>query len=160
EEGLCEVLSASVVDAAGTLVLLPHGDREREVRKLRAAGRWLPADELLALRAGYPADPAQLPPVYAGGPAFAWFPLAGVTSPSRAELVALEAMSDDALRTRFATFEQQLAATTVTHLFAPFVRHRDAQVREAAANGIDLAAGDDGWQLAAALLADADEAVR
>jgi len=160
EEGPCEVLSASVVDAAGTLVLLPHADREREVRQLRAAGRWLPAEQLLAQREGYPDDPAQLPPMYAEATAFTWFLLADTTSPSRADLVALAQLPDDALRTRFAQFEQQLAATTVTHLFAPFVRHRGAQVREAAAAGIELAAGDDGWQLAAALLGDEASAVR
>jgi hypothetical protein len=161
EEGLCEVLSASPVDASGQLVLMPDTEREVALRKLRAEGRWLTAPALLALRDGYPSDPDQLAPMYAEATSFTWYLLADCAHPTRATLAALVARSPEQLAEQFAAWEAQLGSTSIARLLTPFASSADPNTRLAVANALGNSNHDDAWwSLAASLLADPDVNVR
>lgn len=161
EEGLCEVLSASPIDADGRLVPMPNGARERELRRLRAQGRWLDADTLLLQRDGYPDDPQLLPPMYAEGTSLCWLLLAERGAPTRALFAALAELPEHELRRHFAAWEGGLDATSVAQLLAPFAAHHDAHVRLAVADGAGTDIDDAAWwPVARALLADPEARVR
>lgn len=159
EEGLCEVLASAPIAADGRIVAMPYGPRERELLRLRAQSRWLTVDALLALRAGYPADTAQMPPMYAQSTSFAAFLLARERTVDRSVLVRLAAMDDTALRSQFAAWEQTLDLPLSARL-EPFAAAAEPAVRTVVTQNLGPPDGAAWWRIAARLLADAEPAVR
>jgi hypothetical protein len=161
EEGVCDVLAASPIGSDGALVLMPNGDREREVRKLRSEGRWLVAPVLLGLRDAYPSDKDLLRPMYAQSASLVFAMLSRRAALTRAALDELAAMTQAQLELEFAAWERALPDTPVAALFGALVRSPDPKVRCATAGELQTRTDDDAWWLAAeVLLADAEVDVR
>lgn len=161
EEGLCEVLSASILNDRGELVWMPHVERERLARRLRGRDIWLDGEQLLAFDDGYPDDPELAAALYAQGTSFTWFLLRRDPPADAAEIAALAAASPDDLLERFALWEREVASGSLSELLLPLSGHELAEVRERAAAGLDQDPSSDGWwQAARRLLDDPEVSVR
>ncbi|MFN3241349.1 MAG: hypothetical protein ACE37K_07510 [Planctomycetota bacterium] len=161
EEGLCEVLSASMLDAQGRLIWLPNVARERTARQLLGRDAWLDAAQLLSFVDCYPDRPERAAALYAEGTSFTWFLLRDEPPTDVAAIAAVAESPPEELQRRFVGWQRMVATGTVSDLMLPLSRHELARVRERAADGLDQDPASDGWwQAATRLLDDPDRDVR
>jgi len=157
EEGLCEVLSASMLDEQGQLIWLPNVERERIARRLRGREAWLDGEQLLSFDDHYPDDAGRAAALYAQGTSFTWFLLRDALPSNAASIAAVPALPRERLLRRFDAWQAQIASGTLSDLMLPLSSHPVAAVRDYAASGLDQDPGNPAWWDAAERLLDDPE---
>ncbi|MCK5942846.1 MAG: hypothetical protein KAI24_12795 [Planctomycetes bacterium] len=161
EEGLCEVLSSSILDGEGRLLLLPNVERERLARRLWGRDEWLSGVQLLAYDDHYPDDEPRMSALYAEGTSFVWHLVREQPPADAAAIRAVAARPRAELLAAFHSWRDEVASGSLSRLMLPLCAHPHPAVRRHAADGLDPDPSDEGWwQAAARLLADPDRGVR